>query len=383
MIHRMYVLSFLVVLGLAALASAQTFTTLYSFTGEPDGAMPVAGVIQDSDGALYGTTNAGGIYENGVVFKLNSNGTETVLHRFDLSDGSWPQAPVIRDKAGNIYGTTDSGGSNEISGTVFKIDTAGNETVLHSFAGGPSDGCHPDQGLVMDNAGNLYGTTWTCGPSYDGTIFKIDNAGNYTVLHNFIGSDGCCPAAGHLTMDNSGNLYGVTTGGNTSNGTLYKLTKNGRLTVLHSFGGGAKDGCHPGGTVVQDKAGNLYGTTYGCGSMNYGTIWRVSKTGKETILHNFAGGTSDGCYAGIGVAMDSKGNLYGVADRCGASNYGVLYELCAKGKFTVLHSFGGDDGIIPYGEVLRTAKGTLFGTTYLGPHNDSTWGYGTVWSYVP
>jgi uncharacterized repeat protein (TIGR03803 family) len=179
-------------------------------------------------------------------------------------------------------------------------------------------------------------------------------------------------------MDSSGNLYGVTSaGGASNNGVLYKLGKNGTFTVLHSFAGGTTDGCGPGGTVVRDTAGNLYGTS-GCGGNNYGTIWKVNKKGKETILHNFAGGTLDGCGPPAGVTRDAKGNLYGVTYGCGAHGFGALYELSASGKLTLLHSFDGSDGDGPVGEVLRTTQGTLFGTTQGGGN-----GYGTVWSFVP
>ena len=393
MTNRVYVMVLLVVLVVAAFAQAQTFTVLFTFTGS-DGNEPAPGVIQDPAGNLYGTAELGGDLNCfapdgcGVVYKLNTAGTETVLHSFSGADGQWPYTPVARDKAGNIYGTTYNGGSY-YWGAVFKIDTAGNETVLYSFTCG-LDGCFPYQGLVRDKAGNLYGTTMagSC-LSCKGTIFKIDSTGKFTLLHSFNGgsSNGGEPLFGHLTMDKAGHLYGVTSQGGlnacvASNGcgVLYKLSKNGTFTVLHRFAGGMKDGSGPFGSVVQDKAGNLYGTTESSGSSDYGTIWKVSKKGKETILHNFAGGSSDGCFPVAGVALDSKGNLYGTTHACGANGFGALYELRASGRFTLLHSFGGSDGDYPDGEVLRTAKGTLFGTTLIGlPFGN----WGTVWSYVP
>jgi uncharacterized repeat protein (TIGR03803 family) len=285
---------------------------------------------------------------------------------------------VIRDSKGNLYGAIYNGGVNYY-GAVFKIDTAGKETVLYSFLGG-ADGCYPFQGLVRDQAGNLYGTTAGCGDGElgYGTIFKVDKAGNFTLLHTFARntSDGGNPHYGHLTMDKSGNLYGVTLwGGTFDEGVLYKLSKNGTLTLLHSFAGGASDGCNPYGSAVQDEAGNLYGTTSGCDSNNYGNIWKVSQKGKLTILHSFAGGRSDGCGLQTGVTRESKGNLYGTTAWCGAHNKGTLYELSTTNKLTLLHSFGnGSDGANPWGEVLRTTNGTLFGVTYDG---------GTVWKYVP
>lgn len=378
MTNRLLVLTSLVVLALAALAQAQTFTTLYKFTGGSDGAFPYAGAIQDPTGNLYGTASEGGGcgYYCGVVYELDPAGTETVLHSFigEPSDGEGPVTPVTRDKPGNTYGTASIGGPSN-QGIVFKIDTAGSKTVLHSFTGG-SDGCYPTQGLIMDKAGNLYGTTNGCGSSANGTVYKVNSAGNFTLLHTFNGSDGANPYLGDLTMDKSGNLYGVTDYGDTSNyGELYRLSESGTLTLLHSFKGGTSDGCGPLGSVVQDDAGNLFGTTYGCGSRGKGTIWKVSKKGKDHLAQLYRG-TQDGCYAKARVARDLKGNLYGVTDSCGASNSGTLYELSARGRLTLLHSFDSLDGAIPVGEVLRTPRGKLFGTTF--------YGYGgTVWSYVP
>lgn len=378
-------LAFTAVLLLGVLAQAQTFTTLYIFTGGSDGANPYAGVIQDEYGNLYGTTLQGGFSNMGVVYQVSTAGTETVVHSFSGSDGWEPLAPVIQDEAGSLYGTTYMGGSLSDCdsfgcGTVFKIDTTGNETVLYNFKGG-SDGCYPEQSLVMDGSGSLYGTTIYCA-SYDrGTIFKLDSAGKLTVLHSFRRLEDSEPVYGHLTMDGSGNLYGVTAEGGagcvpSGCGVLYRLSTNGTFTVLHSFRGGKKDGCRPFGSVARDEAGDLYGTTYRCGSSNDGTVWRVSKTGKKTILHNFAGGTSDGCNPQAGVSLDSGGNLYGVTRYCGANNVGAVYQLSASGTLTLLHSFGsGLDGSDPIGEVLLTTDGTLLGTTA------NTWG--TVWEYTP
>jgi uncharacterized repeat protein (TIGR03803 family) len=391
---RSAILTYTVVLVLAALAQGQTFATLYNFAGGSDGNGPIGGVIRDSAGNLYGAANAGGDLNCpnnplgcGAVFEVTTDGTETVLYNFagPPSDGAFPSTTVTRDKAGNIYGTTYYGGSSG-QGTVFKIDTHGNEKVLYSFTGS-SDGCLPDQGLVRDSAGSLYGTTYgkldgQCFSSNYGTIFKLGSAGDFTVLHTFAGppSDGGSPSGGHLTMDKAGNLYGVTgDGGGTAClygcGVLYELSKKGKFRMLHSFAGGTSDGCYPVGSVARDIYGNLYGTTNGCGSKGYGTIWKVSAAGKETVLHEFD--ASDGQYPTGGVVRDSKGNLYGVTGY-GGRGFGTLYELSAKGTLMVLHSFEGTDGVLAQG-VLRTTKGTLFGTTVKSGAYDG----GTVWSYVP
>src|SRR5579863_6680319 len=166
MINRLHVTGLMVVLALAALAQAQTFTTIYTFNGT-GGAGPYAGLIQDPDGNLYGTASTG-YYD--VVYEVNTTGTESVLYR---SSRTYPYTPVVRDKAGNLYGTTYEGGSDNCNdygcGIVYKIDTGGNETTLYSFTGG-SDGCNPYQGLLLTTSGALFGTTSGCGSSNFGTI---------------------------------------------------------------------------------------------------------------------------------------------------------------------------------------------------------------------
>lgn len=394
MINRFPAVAFMVVLGFSALAQAQTFTTLYAFTGGSDGGLPYAALIQDQGGNLYGTASYGGYpgcggYDCGVVFKVDTAGSETVLHKFSgQPDGAGPVAPLLQDSKGNLYGSAFRGGRQH-DGVVFRIDAAGHEMVLYGFKGG-TRGCSPAQGLIMDKAGNMYGTTYGCGTSKYGTVFKLTPQGEEIVLHEFRGgsSDGAIPAYGHLIMDKADNLYGVTEQGGggdckvygyTGCGVLYKLTKKGKLTVLHSFAGGTSDGCLPVGTVATDSAGNFYGTTYQCGSNQLGTVWEVSKIGLETILHDFSGSPADGTSPAAGVVLDSNGNLYGNTALGGAYGYGTVWELGAGGTLTILHSFDQTDGAEPFGEVLRTANGELFGIT--AAETDSDWG--TVWSYVP
>jgi len=184
------------------------FRIRHAFTGK-DGGLPTAVLIRDSAGNLYGTTSSGGESGLGVVFKLDAANTETVLHAFAGPDGAIPHGRLVQDGSGNLYGTTSSGGGSGL-GTVFKIDTSGTESVVYSFAGSP-DGAKPYAGLVIDNSGNLYGTTEDGGSSGFGTIFKIDTGGTETVLHSFAGgsSDGADPKAG-VILDATGNLYGTT-----------------------------------------------------------------------------------------------------------------------------------------------------------------------------
>jgi uncharacterized repeat protein (TIGR03803 family) len=256
-----------------------TETVLYSFTGGADGAYPGAGVIQDSAGNLYGTTYEGGASESGVVFKLDTTGTETVLYSFTGgADGGNPEAGVIRDSAGNLYGTTPFGGVSGVCyagcGVVFKLDTSGTETVLYSFTGG-ADGGSPNAGVIRDSAGNLYGTTPIGGASGYGVVFKLDTTGTETALYSFTGgADGGYPAAG-VIQASAGNLYGTTqAGGVSGSGVVFKLDPAGAETVLYSFTGGA-DGGAPFAGLIRNSAGNLYGTAIGGGINNHGVVFRI------------------------------------------------------------------------------------------------------------
>jgi uncharacterized repeat protein (TIGR03803 family) len=216
------------------LDTSHTLTVLYSFSGGGDGAQPQAGLVRDSDGNLYGTTVAGGSNGSGTVFKLGTSHTLTVLYSFSGgSDGAHPLAGLVRDSDGNLYGTTPNGGGSGL-GAVFKLDTSHTLTVLYSFAGG--DGANPYAGLVRDSDGNLYGTTPNGGGSGLGAVFKLDTSHTLTVLHSFSGgtNDGATPYAG-LVRDSDGNLYGTTVSGGSSNrGTVFVVstTPQGAAAVI-------------------------------------------------------------------------------------------------------------------------------------------------------
>jgi uncharacterized repeat protein (TIGR03803 family) len=229
----------------------------------------VAGVILDSAGNVYGTTTEGGASGFGVVFKVDATGKETVLYSFTGgADGGSPYTGVILDPAGNLYGTTGSGGTGN-NGVLFKLSTTGEETVRHNFAWPPS-------GVIFDAAGNLDGTTQAGGASGLGIVFKVDTTGQETVLHSFTGSllDGASPIGG-VILDHAGNLYGTTSGGGASNlGTVYMLDSTGEETVLYSFAE-TPDGNFPKAGVVRDPARNLYGTTF-FGGPNQGTVFKLA-----------------------------------------------------------------------------------------------------------
>jgi len=312
------------------------------------------------------------------VYMLNSSGTLTLLHNFagGATDGCYPSGNLVLDETRNLYGTTQQCGSSG-GGVVWKLDKSGKETVLHNFSGG-TDGVVPTGGLLRDKAGNLYGTTSQGGASNDGVIFKITPRGKEIILHTFTGgaTDGKYPTYTSLLMDAQGTIYGVTEeGGTADGGIVYKLSKSGKLTVLHSFTGGTTDGCNVLGIPFMDKTGNIYGTTSSCGTSKLGTVWKLNKNGRERVLHSFAGGSSDGEYPLAGVIVDAVGNVYGNTETGGPANVGTVYKISKNGKFTLVHSFNGTDGKFPYGSFVQDAKGTFFGTT----QNGGTIGYGTVW----
>src|ERR1035438_4036954 len=369
-------------------------TVLYSFTGGADGAYPTAGVIRDSAGNLYGTTQGGGTAGAGVVFKLDRAGQETVLSSFTgAADGGYPTAGVIRDSAGNLYGTTQGGGitTGECStgylpgcGVVFKLDGTGNETVLYAFTG-LADGAFPYAGVIRDGAGRLFGTasgggitTGTCGTGGCGVVYKLDTTGNETVLHSFSGvPDGAFPEGG-VVADSAGNLYGTTYNGGIpaiygGQGAVYKLDTAGQETV-YPFGGPLR-GSNPTTGVIRDPAGDLYGATPEGGTADEGVVYKLNAAGQEKVLYSFTGGADGGAPNG-GVIRDSAGNLYGTTGGGGAANCGVVYKVDPAGQETVLYSFtGGADGAGPIASLIRDSAGNLYGTTYSG----GTAGYGVVY----
>ncbi len=373
---------------------------LYNFAGT-DGTGPMAGLIMDAAGNLYGTTDKGGTYDYGTVFELmpasGGGWTETVLHSFnnDGVDGAYPQAGLIFDAAGNLYGTTHSGGPHNADcfhdcGTVFELTPAAGgtwtEKVLHNFSSTRTDGAFPASGLIFDGAGNLYGTTIFGGASGagNGTAFELTPTagGGWTekVLYSF-GPDGTYPQAG-LVFDTAGNLYGTTPqGGAYGWGTVFELTPaaGGGWTeqVLHSFSD-YSDGSIPYAGLIIDGAGNLYSTTSGGGTYYAGTVFEMTPTAgggwTKQVLYSFGPGTDgEGPYAGL--IFDGAGNLYGTTTGGGTYGSGAVFELtpAAGGGWTeqVLHSFNGTDGVDPVAGLISDAAGNLYGTTQFGGSNNN------------
>jgi uncharacterized repeat protein (TIGR03803 family) len=393
-------ISAIAVATFAMIVSAQAGTKekiLHKFLGGSDGAGPAAGLMADGAGNLYGTTVAGGTgagcyegleYGCGTVFEISNGGTESVLYSFAGGcDGALPEGTLISDSRNYLYGTTVEGGvcNNDVGyGTVFKLAPGGAETMLYAFQLS-TDGGVPVGNLVSDNNGNLFGMAayggeaGGCGGNGCGVVFEVPAAGGETVLHTFEGgTDGSRPAAGPI-MDKSGNLWGTTSsGGGSANcnggcGTVFEVAPNGTETIPYAFQGGT-DGCLPTAGLISDSAGNFYGTTEGCGADNYGTVFKLTPGGSETILYSFQSGT-DGELPLAGLAMDKAGNLYGTTPFGGGTlcwkkfSCGTVFEVTAKGREKVLYAFTKVRGYYPAAGLLLGAHDTLYGTTESGSKN--------------
>lgn len=372
-------------------ASAQTETVLYRFCSQPycaDGTTPAAGLYLDNQGNLFGAAEGGNSqFYGGVVFEVNSTGKESLVYDFAaINEGVAPNGTLARDASGDFYGTTAGGGYDQGKckryygcGVVYEL-TAGVQHVLYTFKGA-ADGLEPNGGMVIDTSGNLYGTTYrgNAGKA-TGTVFKVTPSGVLTVLHQFATGkgDGKQPTSG-LLMDKNGNLYGTASaGGGSGNygpglqclggcGVVYEITTAGAEKILYAFKGWkAGDGAAPFASLIMDKQGNIYGNTYAGGTYGYGTIFKLTPSGQETVLYNFIGQPDAGNPVGR-LLMDAQGDLFGTASYGGTYGNGAVYELTASGKEKVLYSFtGGTDGWFPFDGLTVDAAGNLYGTTELG-----------------
>ena len=393
----------------AGISAAAQENILFSFNGT-DGATPYSILVRDAAGNLYGTTNSGGAvgapYDlYGTVFELSpgtgNTWTETVLYSFGSAsgDGIVPMAGVILDSKGNLYGTTTEGGANS-QGTVYELSpgTGGTwtEKILYSFGKTSTDAENPRRGsLIFDEAGNLYGTTLGGGANSDGTVFELSPGagGTWTekILYSFgaTTTDAINPSGG-LVWDAAGNLYGTTSGGgaNSGAGTVFELSPGAGGTwtekVLHSFADNGTDGTDPVDTPVFDGHGNLYGTAYNYGpSGSLGIVWELSPAADgdwtEQVLHGFTGTLQgDGTYPVGGLVFDASGNLYGTASGGGFAGEGLVFELSpgASGwKETILYGFAtiltGSiwDSHVPEATLIFDPAGNLYGTASSGGNN--------------
>jgi len=408
---------------------------LYNFAPTPYGAEPMASLVFDKAGNLYGTTNGGGqfecdyMYGCGTVFQLtpqaNGRWKETVLYTFTGgTDGCSPSSNLIFDAAGNLYGTTsgyEDGYDGCNNGTVFELLPGANDAWTFKLLYGFEDYGATPGGLILDKAGNLYGPTLQGGSDGWGSVFELsprsDGTWMETVLYSFDNTDGSFPV-GNVIFDQAGNLYGITAEGGTGNcnnygcGVVFELSpeKNGEWTetVLHNFNG--VDGASAATGLTADANGNLYGATEGGGQTggcvgfqgSCGLVFELSRGANsdwtETVLHNFNGSEGDGDYPEGTLTFDAAGNLYGTTAFGGAvggldcEKYGcgTVFELSpgANGSWTekVVHIFGtayatsnGADGEFPLAGVIFDKDGNLYGDTA----NGGTYGMGTVFEITP
>ncbi len=393
-------------------ARAQTLTTLHVFTGSPnDGAAPYGALVRDAAGSFYGTTSLGGAHVKcgkfgcGTIFRVDSTGKETILYNFcseeKCVDGSVPVAGLIRDDAGNLYGTTEDGGNpgcspNHGCGVVFEFDTTGKERVLHRFCSEDNcaDGSLPYASLIFDPDGNLYGTTASGGAYNAGAVFRLDRTGHEIVLYSFTGgTDGGYPETG-LLRDSAGSLYGTTTfGGIVGYGVAFRLAPSGQETVLHSFcsSGNCADGSEPSSSLILDENGNLYGTTsiggsYACNPRHgCGVVFEIDPSGNETVLRTFADLAADGAYPAGRLVRNVAGTIYGSTPTGGKGIMGgVVFRLDTTGREAVLHNFCSlsdcADGESP-NILVRDVEGNAYSTTSQG--GDPSCYCGTVFEISP
>jgi uncharacterized repeat protein (TIGR03803 family) len=379
---------FVVYTAMASVSHAQVFMTLASFDGT-DGATPYYGALaQGADGSLFGTTLFGGVETCGnslgcgTAFMVTLAGQLSTVHIFCLDagcpDGAEPIGGLLLAGDGNLYGTTSS---YPEAGTVFKIDTRGRLTTIQTFNGG--DGAGPYAGLVQGVDGSFYGTTSEGGTNDYGTAFRISPAGILTTLRDFSSSDGKFPYA-KLALATNGDFYGTAINGGTHGlGTVFRLSSSGAFSVLYDFCSlpNCADGGAPTGGLLWANDGNFYGTTSSGGSRlcSCGTVFRMSPTGKVTVIHTFNNGdgntpanNGDGNTPAAGVIQGTDGNLYGTTVGGGTNDYGTIFRIAHNGALTTLHNFD-ENGSVPSADLLQDTNGIFYGTTSHG-------GDGTIFS---
>ena len=386
----------LTVTNIPFLAPSMKFTTLASLGRFIDGAAPQVGVIQGSDGYLYGTASVGGTNDavgstNGTVFKMSTNGALIWAVAFANTNGLDPVGGVVQAGDGNLYGTA-SGGGLDGYGTVFRLTTNGVISNLYSFQDLATDGGNPQAAPCVGTDGYLYGTTTTGGSNSGGAVFKMSTNGSAPVWScSLTSNNGYVPLAG-LVQGMDGSLYGTTSLGGASNvGTIFRISTNGAVfSNLYSFTGGT-DGATPEAGLAQGTDGELYGTTSAGGNLNlgngagYGTVFKISTNGGFTLLATFDGTNGGAPTAGLVQAGD--GNFYGTTTGAGVEfplgfgssfqlgvgnpyGYGTIFQLATNGTLTTLFSFDGNyDGNAPHATLWQGQDGGLYGTTSQGGSN--------------
>ena len=331
-----------------------TFTELHAFAGA-DGAAPTGPLIQAFDGGFYGTTSAGGDAGLGTVFLMTASGHVTTLHAFTGigDDGANPAGGLLQAPDGSFFGTTVNGGAGGL-GTVFRIDAAGNTVTFRSFAGYSSgDGSRPYGGVIAGGDGRFYGTTSEGGSGNQGTIFRLDAAGDVEIVASFSGGNGAYPQA-PLVRATNGYFYGTAPlGGTTDSGTVFRVSYLGGLTLVHSFGYG-----EPTAPLIQATDGRLYGTTLGAG-----LVFRLDTSGDNfEVIHAISDNGNFG-YPGSGL-LELPDGRFGAGVTIGGQS--ELYAIDAQGHVATLYAFTATEGMSPWGGLIEATDGNLYGTTAYG-----------------
>jgi uncharacterized repeat protein (TIGR03803 family) len=315
----------LMLLLTAPVGYGQTLTTLVSFD-LTNGASPLAGLVQGSDGNFYGTTpQLFGTNDLGTVFKMTPAGALTTLVAFYGTNGANPRAGLVQGSDGNFYGTTADGGAFNL-GTVFMMTPTGVLTTLVSFDG--TNGADPEACLVQGRDGNFYGTTVSGGDSYNGIVFMVTPSGTLTNLVSFNGFNGSNPYAG-LILGSDGNFYGTTVnagtgpGGGYHYGTVFMMTPSGALTTLHAFTG--DDGGDSQTGLIEGRDGNFYGTTRFGGANAEGIVFKITPSGVLMTLVSFDGTNGDEPLAGLTQGGD--GHFYGTTYGGGMNGDGTIFRI--------------------------------------------------------
>jgi uncharacterized repeat protein (TIGR03803 family) len=364
-------------------AQSATIESLYSLNASTDGSTPYGNVVEGADGCYYGTAARGGVNGNGTVFRVTPEGVLTVLYTFQGSpDGQNPQANLYLASDGNLYGTTARGGAYG-NGTIFRVSSTGVFTLLYTFTGG-TDGGFPVDGVIEGSDGNFYGTTVSGGainaagfPGY-GTIFQITPAGVLNTIYTFTGgdADGSNPYAG-LVEGSDGFLYGTTNSDEVGDtlyefGSVFKVSKTGTLTTLYHFGDG-NDGANPDGGLLEASDGSFYGSTHNGGlyandddDTGQGVLYNITPSGTFTTLYEFTGQADSGRPEGA-LTHGSDGNLYGTTT---ISPAGTLFQMTPAGGFVTLGLLGTNPTESLGGPIVGS-DGNFYGTTDNGGTNSS------------
>ncbi len=343
-----------------------TLTAHYAFASEgTESVSAFSGLIQANDGHLYGTSFLGGADGAGTAFRVTLGGQYTLLHSFGVSrtDAALPYAGLVQAPDGRLYGTTMRGGDND-NGTIFRLNLDGSDfAIIHQF--NVSNGDHPQGRLIVGSDGDLYGTTLQGGSGNRGTIYKISTAGVFTSLYSFpslsafntdgvaINTTGANPRSA-LLLAADGNYYGTAyQGGPGGHGTVYRMTPAGEVSVVHAFTGPSSDGGFPLAGVIQDPAGNFYGTTERGGYLDLGSAWRIDTNGQFRLLHGFVDSSADGSTP-YGTLLLANNTIYGASYSDSVLGQGVIFKLDV-----------GSNGVLPVElslsatEITRGSSATL------------------------